>query len=50
LAKKDFLHLKTGEAGLELMQRLKAAFDPNGILNPGKIVNFTNRRRLVVQR
>ena len=37
--------LKVGEleryapaAELQLMQRIKASFDPNGILNPGKVL------------
>jgi glycolate oxidase len=41
LAKRDFLPLEQGAELLELQRRLKAVFDPLGILNPGKI--FANR-------
>lgn len=34
---RDYMRLVYGEAELALMKRLKAAFDPKGILNPGKI-------------
>ncbi len=37
LVKKEFMPLVTSEAELELYRRLKQAFDPAGILNPGKI-------------
>ena len=37
-AKRDFLQKSVGETQLELMRGIKAAFDPNGILNPGKVV------------
>ena len=37
LAKKPFLPDAVGAAPLEAMRRLKAAFDPAGLLNPGKI-------------
>jgi glycolate oxidase len=37
LAKKPFLPAAIGEASLGLMKQLKAALDPQGILNPGKI-------------
>ncbi len=37
LAKKAFLPLSVGSPALMLMKKLKAAFDPKGILNPGKI-------------
>ena len=37
IAKKNFLHLVAKPAGLEFMKRVKLAFDPNHILNPGKI-------------
>ncbi|MFV0415089.1 MAG: FAD-binding oxidoreductase, partial [Chthoniobacterales bacterium] len=37
LAKKEFLPKAVGELNLEAMRRMKAAFDPTGILNPGKI-------------
>ncbi len=50
LAKKKYLHLKTGEAGIELMQRIKEAFDPHQIMNPGKIFARSERRRLVVKK
>ncbi|HYE77608.1 MAG TPA: FAD-linked oxidase C-terminal domain-containing protein, partial [bacterium] len=34
---KEFLPIAVSEAELELCRRIKRAFDPNGILNPGKI-------------
>ena len=39
LAKKKFLPRQFGEAGVEMMRRIKSVLDPNGILNPGKIFN-----------
>ncbi|WP_394841415.1 FAD-binding protein [Pendulispora brunnea] len=35
--KKPFLHRQLGEASIALHGRLKAAFDPLGIMNPGKV-------------
>ena len=37
LAKKPFLPSALGPVALDAFRRLKASFDPNGILNPGKI-------------
>jgi glycolate oxidase len=37
LAKRDFLGLEQGPGVIALQRRLKAVFDPLGILNPGKI-------------
>jgi len=37
LAKRDFLELEQGPEVVALERRLKALFDPAGILNPGKI-------------
>ena len=37
LAKKDFLPGAVGELNVGVMRNLKAAFDPLGLLNPGKI-------------
>lgn len=37
-AKRAFLVESMGERQLELMRGIKAAFDPNGILNPGKVI------------
>ena len=37
-AKKGFLAESMGETQIRLMQGIKAAFDPNGILNPGKVI------------
>lgn len=37
LAKKKFLPRLVGEAGLKVMRGIKGAFDPKGLLNPGKI-------------
>jgi glycolate oxidase len=37
LAKRDFLELEQGRELVALQRRIKAVFDPLGILNPGKI-------------
>ncbi len=37
-AKKAFLAESLGEKQIELMRGIKKVFDPNGILNPGKVV------------
>ena len=37
LAKKDYLARQIGPGGVAVMKRIKQAFDPSGILNPGKI-------------
>jgi len=36
-AKREFLLREDGEAQVQLMQRIKLAFDPKNILNPGKV-------------
>lgn len=35
--KSSFMTLELGEIGVEMMKRIKQAWDPNNILNPGKI-------------
>jgi len=35
--RRQYLHLALEEAQIEVMKRIRAAFDPNGILNPAKI-------------
>ncbi len=37
LVKAPFLEMEVGPMGVSVMKRLKACFDPKGILNPGKI-------------
>ena len=37
-AKKVFLRESLGERQIALMRGIKNAFDPNGILNPGKVI------------
>ncbi|MBL7210928.1 MAG: FAD-binding protein [Desulfobacteraceae bacterium] len=37
ITKAPYLGLEIPQAGLQLMSRIKTAFDPKGILNPGKI-------------
>ncbi len=37
IAKRPYMHLAMQETNLQLMRGIKTVFDPNGILNPGKI-------------
>ncbi|MBE0575459.1 MAG: FAD-binding protein [Desulfuromonadales bacterium] len=37
LAKKEYLARQIGPGGVKVMKRIKDAFDPKGLLNPGKI-------------
>jgi glycolate oxidase len=37
IVKSPFLEMEIGPMGISVMKRLKSCFDPNGILNPGKI-------------
>ncbi len=37
LLKKDYLHYSRAPAEIALMRQIKTAFDPRGIMNPGKI-------------
>jgi len=38
LAKRDFIDREIDEVTLDLMRGIKHQFDPNGILNPGKVL------------
>ena len=38
VAKRAYLSRQIGPAGVEVMRRIKSGFDPQGILNPGKII------------
>jgi glycolate oxidase len=40
LLKRDWLERELGETGLNVHRAIKAALDPNGILNPGKVVRL----------
>lgn len=48
IAKAPYLELKLGEAGIAIMKSIKQAFDPNNILNPGKMFAKDSRKRVVV--
>jgi len=50
MAKMNYLDLKVGQGGIDLMKRIKEAFDPNNIMNPGKIFANSGRRRVVVKK
>jgi len=39
-AKKGYLHMAADKSKMDLMKRLKRAFDPNNIMNPGKVFDL----------
>ncbi len=49
LVKAPFLEWKIGSAGIEVMKGIKRAFDPDNLLNPGKIFAKETRKRVVIQ-
>ncbi|GAA0417520.1 MULTISPECIES: glycolate oxidase subunit GlcD [Virgibacillus] len=49
MMKLPYLHLKAGEHGVEAMRSIKKAIDPNMIMNPGKMFEATERKRVVVE-
>lgn len=46
--KAPYLELKLGKAGIEAMKAVKAALDPNNIMNPGKIFAKDTNNRVVI--
>jgi glycolate oxidase len=48
MMKAPYLAWKLGEEGVEIMRQIKKAFDPNNIMNPGKIFAKSTRKRVVV--
>lgn len=50
IVKAPYLEWKIGEAGVDVMKGIKQAFDPLGILNPGKIFAKEKRKRVVIDR
>lgn len=48
--KAPYLEWKLGKEGIAAMKALKQSFDPNNIMNPGKIFAKDSRKRVVVTR
>jgi glycolate oxidase len=48
--KAPYLEWKVGSAGIDVMKGIKQVFDPNGIMNPGKIFAKSARKRLVISK
>lgn len=39
LVRSEFIRLMLGDENMLLLQKIKTAFDPNGLMNPGKIID-----------
>lgn len=50
MVKAPFLEWKIGKAGIEVMRGIKHAFDPDNLLNPGKMFAKETRKRVVINR
>ncbi|WP_316568304.1 glycolate oxidase subunit GlcD [Neobacillus sp. YIM B06451] len=50
IMKAPYLEMKLGKEGVAAMRAVKAALDPNNIMNPGKIFAGDSRNRVVVSR
>ncbi|NIK68994.1 glycolate oxidase subunit GlcD [Paenibacillus sp. BK720] len=50
IVKAPYLEWKVGDAGLTMMKGIKKVFDPNNILNPGKMFAKETRKRVVIDR
>ena len=50
LVKAPYLEWKIGAEGMTIMKAIKHAFDPNNIMNPGKMFAKASRKRVVVKR
>lgn len=48
--KAPYLELKLGKEGIAAMKAIKAALDPNNIMNPGKMFAKDTKKRVVVTR
>ncbi|MGP1906907.1 glycolate oxidase subunit GlcD [Metabacillus sp. JX24] len=48
--KAPYLELKAGKEGIAAMKAIKHSFDPNNIMNPGKMFAKDSRKRVVVSR
>jgi glycolate oxidase len=46
--KAPYLEMKLGTSGIDAMRAIKKAFDPNNIMNPGKVFAKAKRKRVVV--
>ena len=45
LGKKELLPLELGESSVDLMRKIKFALDPNGILNPDKVIKIDSAEK-----
>ncbi|MED4017123.1 glycolate oxidase subunit GlcD [Sutcliffiella cohnii] len=48
--KAPYLEWKLGSTGINAMKAIKEAFDPNNIMNPGKVFAKSSRKRVVVSK
>ena len=48
MMKAPYLEMKLGEEGINAMIAIKRSFDPNNIMNPGKVFAKDSRKRVVI--